>query len=294
MKNDSTSTTHKKPRKVVDWIKYKNIREATINYSALKGLKRVNSILSGVIKYGILGFFVFAGTWYAIKSYRETMQEGIKYFENKLNSLPDKERIYLNNHIKLSLDYANPKDIINAEDNLGVTYYREKLLKNANGLVLETCCGAFLNNRYYPDKVKHIIAVDWCKDILNFAILNSREDTKLVVMDCTNLDYQDNSFDTVVDTFGLQASYDHKQQYEEMKRVCKVGGKLLILEIGESLWKSTNYKTIKKAPKEFLERGQHLYRNWDNMILKDPSVRVVKSRRKLNGRLYYYELEKLY
>jgi len=112
-------------------------------------------------------------------------------------------------------------------------------------------------------------------------------------MDCSNLDYQDNSFDTVVDTFGLQASYDFKQQYEEMKRVCKKGGKILILEIGESLWKSTNYKIIKNAPKEFVERGQHLYRNWDRLILNDPSVKVIKNKRKINGRLYYYELVKL-
>ncbi len=112
-------------------------------------------------------------------------------------------------------------------------------------------------------------------------------------MDCTDLDYQDECFDTVVDTFGLQASHDYKAQYEEMKRTCKKGGKILILEIGESLWKSTNYKIIKNSPKEFVERGQHLYRNWDEMVLKDKDVRVVKAKRKLNGRLFYYELEKL-
>ncbi len=154
-------------------------------------------------------------------------------------------------------------------------------------------CGVFLNSEFYPDKVKNIFAVDWCKDVLNFAIVNGKENTKFVVMDCSNLDYQDNSFDTVVDTFGLQANYDYKQQYEEMKRVCKKGGKILILEIGESLWKFTNYKIIRNAPKEFLERGQHLYRNWDTLILKDPDVKIIKNRRKLNGRLFYYELEKL-
>jgi ubiquinone/menaquinone biosynthesis C-methylase UbiE len=41
-------------------------------------------------------------------------------------------------------------------------------------------------------------------------------------MDCTNLQYEDNVFDTVVDTFGLQSSHDYEQQYKEMKRVCKV------------------------------------------------------------------------
>ncbi len=42
------------------------------------------------------------------------------------------------------------------------------------------------------------------------------------MMDCTNIDYEDNVFDTIVDTFGLQANYDYRKQFEEMKRVCKV------------------------------------------------------------------------
>jgi len=125
-------------------------------------------------------------------------------------------------------------------------------------------------------------------------MFNARKDTKFVVMDCTNLEYIDNCFDTVVDTFGLQSSNDYKKQYEEMKRVCKVGGKILILEMGESLWLSTNYKIINSAFEEFRTRGQHLYRNWDTLILNDPSVRVIKHKRKMNGSLYYYEIEKLY
>ncbi len=58
--------------------------------------------------------------------------------------------------------------------------------------------------------------------MMTYGQLNARDDTKFVVMDCANIEYEDNVFDTVVDTFGLQASYDHVRQFEEMKRVCKV------------------------------------------------------------------------
>ena len=120
-------------------------------------------------------------------------------------------------------------------------------------------------------------------------------------MDCTSIEYIDNSFDTVLDTFGLQASYDYLQQYQEMKRVCKViikfyyqiGGKILLLELGESYWKYVNYRTIKNANEEFKERGQILFRNYDEMILNDPEVRVIEKKRKINGRLFYYVLEKI-
>jgi ubiquinone/menaquinone biosynthesis C-methylase UbiE len=113
-------------------------------------------------------------------------------------------------------------------------------------------------------------------------------------MDCTELEYQDESFDTVVDTFGLQASHNYQKQYEEMKRVCKNGGKILLLEMGESLWLSSNYKIMKNSQEEFISRGQHLYRNWDQLIMKDKSVKVIKHIRKMNGSLFYYELQKLY
>lgn len=123
--------------------------------------------------------------------------------------------------------------------------------------------------------------------------MNIRNDTKFIIMDCTNLEYQDESFDTVVDTFGLQASHDYQKQFEEMKRVCKIGGKILLLEMGQSYWMSTNYKLFKNSFSEFGERGQHLYRDWDNLILNDKSIKVIKHKRKMNGSLYYYECERL-
>jgi methyltransferase OMS1 len=111
-------------------------------------------------------------------------------------------------------------------------------------------------------------------------------------MDCTDIDYQNNSFDTVVDTFGLQASYNFKKQYQEMKRVCKIGGKIIVIEIGESRWKSINYNIYKNSHRELTKRGQHLYRNWDDLILHDNDVKIIKNKRKINGRLFIYVLEK--
>jgi methyltransferase OMS1 len=112
-------------------------------------------------------------------------------------------------------------------------------------------------------------------------------------MDSTNILYNDESFDTVIDTFGLQSSYDYIQQYNEMKRVCKKGGKILLLEIGTSYWRYSNYRTLKRAEKELAENGQILFINYDNLILKDSDVKVLEKKRKLNGSLYYYVLEKI-
>ena len=58
--------------------------------------------------------------------------------------------------------------------------------------------------------------------MLDLGSINSKSNTILVEMDSCDLEYDDQIFDTVVDTFGMQSSYDPLKQYSEMKRVCKV------------------------------------------------------------------------
>jgi hypothetical protein len=134
-----TKNEQPKSRKVVDWIKYKNIKDASTNISALKGLKRVNRILSRFIIFGLIGFSVGLGSLYCYKYYQEIMHNGIKNLEAKLNAVDNIKRLYILKHRKLSLEYGNLKNILRSEDNMGITYYRQKLIKKAYGLVLETC-----------------------------------------------------------------------------------------------------------------------------------------------------------
>jgi methyltransferase OMS1 len=56
-----------------------------------------------------------------------------------------------------------------------------------------------------------------------------------------NMTIKDNVFDTVVDTFGLDYTLYPEKCLKEMKRVCKPGGKILLLESGLSHYKSLNY-----------------------------------------------------
>jgi ubiquinone/menaquinone biosynthesis C-methylase UbiE len=58
--------------------------------------------------------------------------------------------------------------------------------------------------------------------MIDLASLHVKSNAKLVEMDATDIEYQDEVFDTIVDTFGLQSSYNPQKQYDEMKRVCKV------------------------------------------------------------------------
>ena len=105
--------------------------------------------------------------------------------------------------------------------------------------------------------------------------------------------FPDASFDTVVDTFGLECSYDIERAYSTIKRLTKTGGKILLLERGLGYWMNDTFLLVRKASVNLGARGQIYHHDFKEMVENDPEVRVVKSKRKMRGMIYYYELEKL-
>ena len=57
---------------------------------------------------------------------------------------------------------------------------------------------------------------------------------KLKQANCHNLPFENETFDTIVDTFSLTSYYDHDKVLLEMKRVLKPDGKILMMERGLS------------------------------------------------------------
>ena len=73
------------------------------------------------------------------------------------------------------------------------------------------------------------------KDKLNKMSSDERERYEIVVADASILhSYPESSFDTLVDTFGLCSIDDPAAVLKELQRVCKAGGKILLLEHGRS------------------------------------------------------------
>ena len=105
--------------------------------------------------------------------------------------------------------------------------------------------------------------------------------------------FSPNSFDTVVDTFGLECCYDMDKAWKEMKRITKKGGKILLLERGQGVWQSDRFETMRKAELNLGARGQIYHYNFDDLVANDPEVRVLKAKRKMRGMIYIYVLEKV-
>ena len=80
---------------------------------------------------------------------------------------------------------------------------------------------------------------------------------KVTILNCDmhKTPFSDESFDTVVDTFGLECSYDIEKALTEIKRVTKKGGKILLLERGSSLWLNENFKLMRKSSVMLGARG---------------------------------------
>ena len=111
---------------------------------------------------------------------------------------------------------------------------------NSQGRVLEIAAGTGRNLKYYDfDKVS-LTSLDCSKEMNDIAEAKAKQlkvpkkRFQSFVMDAENLKFPDNTFDTIVDTFGLCSFENPDKVLKEMQRVCKKNGQILLLEHGKS------------------------------------------------------------
>ena len=110
--------------------------------------------------------------------------------------------------------------------------WREMLLPLAKGRILEVGFGTGKNLPYYPPG-SDVTAIDISRGMISRALSKRlRPDVKFspALMDVQNLGFKDDSFDTVVATFVFCSVPDPLAGLRELKRVCRPGGRMLLLE----------------------------------------------------------------
>lgn len=186
-----------------------------------------------LINYSYLGLQLYGGDK-KNKQAQSSTEDGVKSY------VFDPRRTATFQRIAYSYDDEIAKD----ELVMGINILRRALLYfHAKGNVLEVGAGTGRNLGYYPGQstVDKIILTDSSDKMLQRAKeklrqMSSKENERheVMVADAAKLSFPDNSFDTIVDTFGLCSFDDPVAVLKELQRVCKPDGKILLLEHGRS------------------------------------------------------------
>lgn len=148
--------------------------------------------------------------------------------------------------------------------------YRQELLADVKGEVLEIGFGTGLNLAYYPPHIEKINTVDANPGMNALAkkrISNSNITVEHLILSTEKLPVSDNTFDSVVSTFTLCSIADVKQAIKEIYRVLKPSGKFFFLEHGLSDKPDVQVWQHRLTPiQKVIADGCHLNRNIRELV----------------------------
>ena len=113
---------------------------------------------------------------------------------------------------------------------------RQKLVPMAKGKVLEVGIGSGLNMPYFDtSKIISVVGIDPSEELIQLAekrIDDSMPDVDFVISKAEEMQFNDNSFDTVLITYTMCTVDDVSASLMQIKRVLKSDGQLLFCEHG--------------------------------------------------------------
>ena len=170
--------------------------------------------------------------------------------------------IYSNFLFPRMLDWAMSDPVI--------SQYRQQLLAEVEGEVLEIGFGTGLNLPYYPETVDKITTVDpnpGMKKLAQKRIKQSLITVDIRVLSGENLPMEDNRFDCVVSTWTLCSIPKVNLAIAEIYRVLKPGGKFLFIEHGLSNESNIQVWQNRLTPiQKVIADGCHLNRNIEHLV----------------------------
>jgi ubiquinone/menaquinone biosynthesis C-methylase UbiE len=157
--------------------------------------------------------------------------------------------------------------------------YRQTLLTQVSGEVLDIGFGTGLNLPYYPGTLKKLTAIDinpGMNAIARQRLRNSSLNIDLQQLNGEHLPMADYTFDTVVSTWTLCSIADVNQALREIDRVLKPGGKFLFIEHGLSTDSQVQVWQHRLTPvQKIIADGCHLNRNIEQLIT-DHNFQIVQ------------------
>ncbi len=120
----------------------------------------------------------------------------------------------------------------NPMEMMALKKWRIELMKELKGKVLEVGVGTGKNIEHYPMDID-ITAIDFSEKMLEKAYAKAaklHKKVKLISMDAQNMNFPDNTFDVIFTTCVFCSVPDPILGLQEMRRVCKSKGKIIMIE----------------------------------------------------------------
>jgi ubiquinone/menaquinone biosynthesis C-methylase UbiE len=119
-----------------------------------------------------------------------------------------------------------------------------------NDTVLDVCCGTGIVTCEYAKLVSHVTGIDLTPAMIEQAKILQREKNLNNIDwhtgDVSILPFDDNSFSMVVTRYSFHHIAAPRIVLEEMKRVCKSNGKILVVDVTPDSDKKTAYNYVEK------------------------------------------------
>jgi len=192
---------------------------------------------------------------------------------------------WLKIHNRAARDYINSE--WSREVLLGVAKQRKKLFDQASGDVLDVGCGYGMNFPYLTH-AKSITGIDFSSVMLNKAReIMRRANIKVDLRegDAEALVFPDNSFDTVISTLSTCSFYDPVKALKEIQRVCKLDGKILLIEHGRSTWEWVG-KYQDNHVHQQIEQGGCRWNQEPQELVKEAGLNILHAERTMFGILH--------
>lgn len=148
--------------------------------------------------------------------------------------------------------------------------YRQQVLSQASGEVLEIGFGTGLNLSYYPPSVDKLTGIDvnpGMKKIADKRAAITELSLDLKVVNGENLPFPDERFDSAVSTWTLCSIPEVNRAIAEIYRVLKPNGKFFFIEHGLSEEKPVQVWQNRLTPlQKIIADGCHLNRNIQTLL----------------------------
>jgi ubiquinone/menaquinone biosynthesis C-methylase UbiE len=189
---------------------------------------------------------------------------------------------WLKLHNRAARDYINSE--WSREVVFGVARKRKKLFAQATGNVLDVGCGYGMNFAYLTHAT-HITGVDFSPVMLEKARAVTQASGLKVDLyegDAEALQFPDNTFDTVLSALSTCSFFDPIKALQEIRRVCKPDGRILLIEHGRSSWEWLG-KYQDQHVREQIEMGGCRWNQEPQELVKEAGLKIVHAERALFG-----------